>query len=432
MRGGHVDAISRRVVAGWAADPDRPDERLTVSISVDGAHLADVVADRLRNDLASLGRFGDGRHGFSFTFTDPLAEDADHVVRVVYQDDGSKLPNGEQRIAATAPARPSPPPQAARPQEARPLTPPPQTARPLTAKPVLAKPSGAPASLLMPILVTAPGRSGTTLLMGLLARSPDIVASELVPYELRLISYYAAAFNVLTAPANLEKSTHPDRLEGDGFHIGFNPFQNQQYAHAFTKAAPVRDYFENYAPTSIAACAADLVREYYRRLAADRGKHGARFFAEKNNNVHKPTRLFTRRAFGAVREIVIVRDPRDVLCSHVAYFSSTPDKAFTQLSHSSHQLRAIQAEQRSDIHVLKYEDMVHGDPACFAALSDFLGTTILPDAGQAGERMFQKHATSTSPEASVERWRTQLPGELLQRCADAWGPFLETFGYAVT
>jgi hypothetical protein len=430
MRGGYVDAISRRVVAGWAADPDQPGERLTVAISVDGQHLGDVVADRLRNDLASLGRFGDGRHGFSFTFPEPLGEDADHVVRVVYRDDGAKLPNGEQRISGTIPAAPAPPPPSPPPA----VQPPPVAApRPAPGKPGPAKAAAAPpASLLMPILVTAPGRSGTTLLMGLLARSPDIVASELVPYELRLISYYAAAFNVLTAPANLEKSTHPDRLEGDGFHIGFNPFQNAQYAHAFTKAAPVRDYFENYAPTHIAACTADLVREYYRRLAGDRGKHGARYFAEKNNNVHKPTRLFTRQAFGAVREIVIVRDPRDVLCSHVSYFSSTPDKAFTQLSHSSHQLRAIRAEQRSDIHVLKYEDMVHGDAACFAALSDFLGTTILPDAGQAGERMFQKHATSTSPEASVERWRTQLPAELRQRCADAWGPFLETFGYAIT
>ena len=41
-------------------------------------------------------------------------------------------------------------------------------------------------------MVTAPGRSGTTLLMGLLAKSPAIVAAELVPYELRLISYYSA------------------------------------------------------------------------------------------------------------------------------------------------------------------------------------------------------------------------------------------------
>jgi hypothetical protein len=410
MRGGHVDAISRRVVAGWAADPERPGDRLTVSVSVDGVHLGDAVADRVRNDLASLGRFGDGRHGFSFTFPEPLGADADHVVRVVFQDDGGKLPNGEQRIAAELAGAAAPsPPVAARPAPLR---------------------AAAAAAALTPILVTAPGRSGTTLLMGLLARSPSIVAAELVPYELRLISYHAAAFHVLTSPADLENSTHPDRLEGDGFHIGFNPFQSQQYAHAFRKAAVARDYFDNYAPSRIAACASELVREYYRRLAQDRGKPDAVYFAEKGNNVHRPTRLFARQAFGRVRELVIARDPRDVLCSHMAYFSSAPEKAFHQLSHSTQQLRAIRAEDRADTHFLKYEDMVRGDAACFAALSEFLGTDIMPDVGASGEKVFRQHATSATPEASVERWRTDLPAELQERCATQWSAFLDVFGYA--
>jgi hypothetical protein len=422
MRGGHVDAVSRRAVAGWAADPDRPGERLTVSISVDGVHLGDAVADRLRNDLASLGRFGDGKHGFAFTFPEPLGAETDHVVRVVFQDDGGKLPNGEQRLTASAPAG------------AAAEAPPAPQARPRAAAPASAKQAATPAAPaeLAPVLVTAPGRSGTTLLMGLLARSPDIIAAELVPYELRLISYHAAAWHILTSPADLEHSTHPDRLEGDGFHIGFNPFHSPQYAHAFRKNAAVRDYFDNFAPSHIAASASQLIREYYRRLADDRGKSGVRFFAEKGNNLHQPTRQFTRRAFGAVREIVIVRDPRDVLCSHMAYFSSSPEKAFTQLTHAAKQLLAIRAEKRSDIHTLKYEDMVRGDTGCFAALSGFLGTTISPEVGESGEKMFRQHATSTSPEASVERWRTNLPDELKARCASDWKKFLTEFDYKLT
>jgi hypothetical protein len=285
---------------------------------------------------------------------------------------------------------------------------------------------------LAPILVTAPGRSGTTLLMGLLARSAAIVAAELVPYELRLISYHAAAWNVLTSPADLERSTHPDHLEGDGFHIGFNPFHSPQYAHAFRSAAPIRDYFDDFAPAQIAANAALLIREYYRRLADDRGKSGARFFAEKGNNLHKPTRQFTRHAFGHIREIVILRDPRDVLCSHMAYFSSSPEKAFNQLTHASKQLLAIRAEQRSDIHVLKYEDMVRGEPRCFAALSAFLGTTISPEVGEMGEKVFRQHATSASPEASIARWRTNLPDDLQTRCATNWAEFLDAFDYSLT
>ncbi|MEJ0045489.1 MAG: sulfotransferase [Rhodospirillales bacterium] len=402
MRGGHVDSLSRRTVAGWAADAERPALRLTVSISVDGVHLADVVAERPRNDLASLGRFGDGRHGFLFTFPEPLGAERDHVVVVSYQEDGKPLPNGRHTVArAQVPSVP---------------------AHGAGADPAVA------AQRLFPILVTAPGRSGTTLLMGLLARAEEIVAAELVPYEVRLISYHAAAFNVLTTPADLEHSSHPDRLEGDGYHIGFNPFHSPQYAQAFRAAAPVRDYFDQYAPDRLADNARDLIEEYYRRLARDKGKQ-AGFFAEKGNNLHKPTRMFTRRVFGRVRELVIVRDPRDVLCSHMAYFSSSADKAFTQLSHASKQLLAIRDEAREDIHILRYEDMVRGDEACFEAMSAFLGVRIEPDAGDRGREVFRRHGTSVSPEASVARWRSNLPDALKARCAADWGAFFSAFGY---
>jgi len=407
MRGGHVDSLSRRAVSGWAADAERPALRLTVSITVGGAHLADIVADRPRNDLASLGRFGDGRHGFVYNFPEPLAADRDHEVVVSFAEDGKPLPNGRHTLARAQGF-----PRGAAPGAA---------GGPRTE-------AGRPAGSMTPILVTAPGRSGTTLLMGLLARAPDIVAAELVPYEVRLISYHAAAFHVLTAPADLERSTHPDRLEGDGFHVGFNPFHSPQYAQAFRAPGPVRDYFDQFAPDRLAACARDLIEQFYRRLARDKGKQ-AKFFAEKGNNLHKPTRMFTRRAFGRARELVIVRDPRDVLCSHMAYFSSSADKAFTQLTHAGKQLLAIREEAREDIHILRYEDMVRGDEACFAAMSAFLGVSIEPDAGDKGQEVFRRHGTSVSPEASVARWRGQLPEALKARCASDWADFFVAFGY---
>jgi hypothetical protein len=230
MRGGHVDSLSRRAVSGWAADPERPALRLTVSITVDGAHVADIVADRLRNDLASLGRFGDGRHGFVHNFPQPLAAERDHEVVVSFAEDGKPLPNGRHTLTgaqgALAGQRQGGGKGAARGE-----------------LPGAVAGRAPRADSLTPILVTAPGRSGTTLLMGLLARAPEIVAAELVPYEVRLISYHAAAFQVLTASADLEHSTHPDRLEGDGFHVGFNPFHSPQYAQAFRAPAPGGDDF---------------------------------------------------------------------------------------------------------------------------------------------------------------------------------------------
>jgi len=396
MRGGHVDAISRQSVSGWAADPGRPLERLIVSVAVNGVHLGDVTADRQRADLAKLGRFGDGLHGFTFTFPERLDPERDHHVTVRYTEDGKLLPNGEHRLVSARAA---------------------------------ALPTALLGDVLTPILVTAPGRSGTTLLMGLLAASPDIIAAELVPYELRLLSYFSVAQQVLTTSADLEKSTHPDRLEGDGFHIGFNPFNSQQYARAFQQPRIAQDFYDNRVPTRMAECLRDVINEHYRLLAADRGKPAVRYFAEKGNNVVRGPRIFTRRAFGRAREIVILRDPRDVLCSQMAYFSSSPEKAFSQLSHAARQLLSIRQEPQEDIHFIKYEDMVTGEADCFEALSAFLGTKIQPAQGEASLEVFRRHGTSASPAASVARWREQLPPEVKERCAKDWGLFLDTFGY---
>ncbi len=246
-------SITRTSVSGWAADDTDPDAQLELRIEVNGQEAGRVLASRPRRDLAALGKFGGGAHGFLFNFPAPLSAFGDHRVRVSYAD-GSAVPGGDRLLQG----------------EARPAT---------------------DADLPSPILVTAPGRSGTTYLMSCLAAAPQIVVAELVPYEVRLLSYYAAAYAVLTAPANAERSTHPDNLEGDGFHIGFNPFSGAQYDHAFRKPATLRQYNEDWVPAHLGRAVADIVRQYYRLMAVDKEKHAVRFFAEKNNNLHRPTRL---------------------------------------------------------------------------------------------------------------------------------------------
>ena len=61
---GSVDHLGPSRVSGWAWDPENPDERLVVSIEVEGAEVATVVADRFRPDLLATGK-GDGAHGFN-------------------------------------------------------------------------------------------------------------------------------------------------------------------------------------------------------------------------------------------------------------------------------------------------------------------------------------------------------------------------------
>lgn len=394
MLTGHIDKFSETFVGGWAADPDQPDLAVPLTIHVDGRRVAAITADRLRPDLAARGTLGTGHHGFRFTFPAPLRPEAAHTIRVCHED-GTLLPPGEVVLAATA------------------------------------APAATDSTGLIPILITGSGRSGTTLLMGLLAGAPEIIAANLVPYETRLLSYYANARHVLTQPADMERSTHTDRLHGDGFHIGFNPFNSAAHRAAFAAPFVAQDYQDHYVSARLDRAFADLIGEYYHRLALDQGKPQARFFAEKNNNVQELVRTFTRRAFTGTREIITVRDPRDILCSYLAYFKADAERCFNDIGRALRVILALHAQQPRDVYFNPYERLLRGDPAALRALADFLQTELRPaNAGQVHD-VFTRHGTSPTPDATIGRWRTDLSAGWRARCAEAWGEFLGVFGYGL-
>jgi hypothetical protein len=63
---GHVDAIGKRRIAGWAWDRATPEAPVCLGIYAGDRLIAQVVANRYREDLEAAG-IGDGRHGFEFT-----------------------------------------------------------------------------------------------------------------------------------------------------------------------------------------------------------------------------------------------------------------------------------------------------------------------------------------------------------------------------
>ena len=58
---------------------------------------------------------------------------------------------------------------------------------------------------MQPIMVTSPGRSGSTLLMRMLAEHPDIIVHERFPYETNVFSYWMHFMHVLAAPADTSR-----------------------------------------------------------------------------------------------------------------------------------------------------------------------------------------------------------------------------------
>ena len=390
---GFVDSITRETVKGWAADPEAPEKTIQVSIFVDGLLHKTIDAAVLRPDLArEPQRFGDGRHAFIYLFPAPLSTAQEHRITVIATETGRVLSGGDVLLHA---ARTAP--------------------------------------LLRPILVTAAGRSGTTQMMNRLSQAREICAAERYPFETRLIAYYAAAYKVLAGEADFERSTHPDRLEGDGRLFGANPFGHASYAGNFANRDDFNAFFSGAVPATFSTAIRNLVQSYYALLARGRGKAEVRFFAEKNNNLDAYVRRFARLTFGPIREIILVRDPRDLLVSQLAYFREGDlERSIAQTDHAYNVLMELQRQKRTDTLFVRYEEMVLRPAETFRAVSDFLGTEV-PEAGEDVREasVFREHATSASPAASVGRWRRDMAADLAKRCNADWAEFLTAFGYDV-
>jgi hypothetical protein len=385
---GHADEVSKTHATGWAADTDRPDQFIDVVIYVDGQRHARIACDELRQDLKGHVGLGGAPHGFRFAFEPALPADLPQRVSIRFVDTGEVLPGGERILPALRPKHE-----------------------------------------LRPLLVTAPGRSGTTFVMTRLMASRAITVAEVVPFEVRLLSYYATAYRILTNEGDL-KSTHPDMLEGDGYFVGFNPFNSPEYHQAFqTRGFPL-DLFERYGPGEILDAFRKIIIEYYTRLAHDQSKDAARYFAEKTNNLDRNTRIFARRAFPGLHEIVLLRDPRDLVCSHMSYFKSSLEKAFADIRDACSTLIRIADEADESTMIVKYEDLLLGNPNTYDAISAFLHTPVSLKGNETLEQaIFQQHATSPSKAGSVGRSLRDLDHATRAKCNELMRDFCERFSY---
>lgn len=102
MLQGSLDVVERDHVAGWAQDSDYPERTVTVLITSNGELLGRVVANRYRPDLAAAG-LGSGRYGYELRLpSSGLSVLTCHVVRAVYEADGTELPNSPKVVEPAA------------------------------------------------------------------------------------------------------------------------------------------------------------------------------------------------------------------------------------------------------------------------------------------------------------------------------------------
>jgi hypothetical protein len=395
---GYVDEISREVVSGWAIDTDRLDQPVDVRISVNGQVAASFPTNRSRPDvgarmkarLASDGAFT-GSYGFEFYFHPPLSVFREQTVEVRFAATDALLGDGSKKLSIP---------------KSRHLQ-------------------------FSPLLVTGPGRSGSTLLMQRLLRHPEIVVADRYPFEIKLISYYARAYQVLASGADRDRSSNPGSIATDPYFVGYNPFNRPGYFAIAKDRAMLGDFFERRVPQTLVDTLAQLLTGYYGILAIDQCKVGARFFAEKAESddvVRHGTRLFSLGA----REILLIRDPRDIICSANAFWKSGGERRLAQLADELRRLQAIHDENRADTTLVRYEDLVTKPAETMAAIQRFLGLREQYEGEQVASdaALFARHGTSVTPADSIGRWKSDMDGNDIAVCEREFAPFLGRFGYA--
>jgi Hint domain len=68
---GHIDAVSPRLIEGWAQSVEHPEAPVCLDIYAGGELIGQTLANRYREDLQAAG-LGSGRHSFSFAVPDGL------------------------------------------------------------------------------------------------------------------------------------------------------------------------------------------------------------------------------------------------------------------------------------------------------------------------------------------------------------------------
>jgi hypothetical protein len=295
-----------------------------------------------------------------------------------------------------------------------------------------------------PLLVTSSGRSGSTLLIQLLGYHPQVVCQNPYVDEARYVSYWAHMAKVLS-----EAGEFADPIAWAGDLQRLDSVRPNPFYFAGASVEPrVRDwlgsrYVENFATFCRRSC-----EEYYHRVAIAQGRTRTAYFAEKQSP--GLIRDVARELYPETREIIAVRDFRDMLASMIAFLqkprtsfvgctAATPIETLIADVRSELMLLVNSWKQASKVaHLVRYEELVSQPQKVLDGIFHYLGIPasqeMLREMVQrafANTSQFDYHRTTDSVESSIGRWRRDLTPELQALCQDAFREPLEAFGYPV-
>lgn len=281
--------------------------------------------------------------------------------------------------------------------------------------------------MLTPIIVIPlSGRSGTTLLMQLLGTSPEIIFDPIYPFEIRYLTYLMQWALILkdkiqpTEDWNLTGPITSERIES----IRAFPSMQAQY---WNGDLLWRDSFLSaWKNISEQALKENLDRE-------------TKYYAEKAP-VWVPSYL---RDILLYRSILLVRDPRDIFLSVIAFDKKRGFAGFSRRKWESNwsfakhfvglireRATLIKNEQKFPQSILiKYEDLVTHSLEESSRLEKWLNLKFDPSYVENQRTNYLHHMTSNTPMQSINRWQHEMSKNLINYFKKELSEELEYFGY---
>ena len=393
---GYVDEVNRFRVSGWVADRDDWKKSLRVDILIGGQLLNVVKADIFRPKLDELDPDATGSYAFNVHFPNPLSMYQQQEVLVRVTGSSFYLTQDQSEIEAISPDSTV------------------SVLRPVA-----------------PVLLTTMGRTGSTAVMASLAQHPNIVVAGTRPFEIELGCYYAYALRTHVANADHEKSLATDKITAgeNKYQIGFNPYFRKGHGEVFKNPMVLNHFMTNRLPARLATAFREIILDYYEEVARDQAIDYPIFFAEKTLP-ERDSRLGIRYMFPKTKEILLIRDLRDVVCSARSSNGSAFDRVMDATKSAARNLQTIDAARNHSVMLLKYEDFVLDNARTVGRLFGYLGLAPIASDQDGMSTLFATHATSVTPAASIGRWKKDLTAEQRKRCEE-FNPFLDQFGYEI-
>jgi hypothetical protein len=250
--------------------------------------------------------------------------------------------------------------------------------------------------------------------------------------------------HVMAEPANHRESTPAIGFHAQQWSVGANPFFTAGLA---TEDAELALQLAGEHVVRLAGFAHQATETYYLSCMARYGRPNARFSVEKYGpGIFLP---LLWELYPGTKEIFLVRDPRDMLASMLAFNKKRGSSDFgrqrvetdadfvRQLARGVSSLVEASQARREQAHLVRYEDLLTMPESVLRGTFDYLGIEasvavvqrVLREASEPDSKL-AFHMTSRDQAASIGRWERDLPADIQELCNEEFGPALAEFGYS--